>query len=211
MNGKDHENIKENEKPLEKNGSSEKPKEEKKETSEIKSEGQSSQDYEIPVTEKNCLNSENDFQKKITELQEKYNEINDKYLRLYSDFDNYRKRTARERVDLIKYSEEELITLLLPILDDFERANKSIENSKDNKAMKEGVHLVFQKLKNILIQKGLKELEIKDGIFNSDLHEAITKVPVTDKNQKGKIIEIIEKGYLLNDKMIRHAKVVVGD
>ena len=149
--------------------------------------------------------------KQIIELQEKNHELNDKYLRLYSDFDNFRKRTSKERIEIFKFASEELITLLLPVLDDFERAIKSNENesSKDS-IIFDGIKLVNQKMKNILSQQGLKEMEIADGEFNSELHEAITKIEVPEKDKKGKIIDVVEKGYYLNEKVIRHAKVVVG-
>lgn len=149
-------------------------------------------------------------EKKGEDPAAKFQEINEKYLRLYSDFDNFRKRTAKEKNDMFKYAGEELITMLLPVLDDFERAIKAGENSEDTKAIKEGVQLIFQKMKNTLTQQGLKEMEISDGEFDSELHDAISKVNAPKKEQVGKIVDVVQKGYFLNDKVIRHAKVVVG-
>lgn len=204
MSEKEVENsIKENGKPVDKNVSSEKNEGEKSGKTHETSAGKISPEAEQPETE------QIDLKKQLIETLAKNHELNDKYLRLYSDFDNFRKRTSKERVEIFKYAGEELITLLLPVLDDFERAIKSNESLKD-KTIFEGIKLVNQKMKNILTQQGLKEMEIGEGEFNSELHEAITKIPVPEKEKKGKIIEVIEKGYYLNDKVIRHAKVVVG-
>ena len=145
------------------------------------------------------------------ELQQKVDEINDKYLRLYSEFDNYRKRTSREKLELSKTASEEVIIELLPVLDDFERAMQSMDKTKEIKAVKEGVELIYNKFKEFLKTKGIKEIETKNKEFNTDIHEAITKFPVKDKKMKGKIVDVIEKGYYLNDKVVRFSKVVVGE
>ncbi len=163
------------------------------------------------VTEQPQEEQTTDLQKQSENLQIKYNELNDKYLRLFSDFDNFRKRSIKERIELIKFAGEDVIVKLLPVLDDFERALQHNKKSEENKSMTEGIQLIYQKMKNILFQEGLKEMEIKEGEFNPDLHDAITKIPAPEKNLQGKIIEVIEKGYYLNDKVIRHAKVVVGE
>lgn len=148
---------------------------------------------------------------KITELQAKVNELNDKYLRLYSDFDNFRKRTAKERVELIQTAGEDVFKNILPILDDFERAIKANNETEDIKAVKDGVNLVYNKLKSTLTQKGLEEMKSIAEVFNPDLHEAITNVPAPSEDMKGKIVEELEKGYMLNGKIIRFAKVVIGN
>ncbi len=144
------------------------------------------------------------------ELENKVNELNDKYLRLYSEFDNYRRRTVKERSDLIKTASEDILKALLPIIDDFERAIKANESAEDINAIKEGVHLIYNKLKSISTQKGLMPFESIGEVFNPDLMEAITHVPATDETQKGKVIDDLEKGYKLGDKVIRFAKVVIA-
>lgn len=147
---------------------------------------------------------------KEKELQEKVDEINDKYLRLYSDFDNYRKRTIKERIELSKTASEEVIIELLPVLDDFERANKSNEASKDCEAIKDGINLIYSKFKSTLERNGLKSIEAIGKEFDTDYHEAITQIPAPSDDLKGKIVDEIEKGYQLNDKVIRFSKVVIG-
>jgi molecular chaperone GrpE len=136
--------------------------------------------------------------------------LNDKYLRLFAEFDNYKRRTQKERVELLQTAGKDVIVSLLPILDDFDRANKAAENAVDVAAIKEGVQLVHNKLKNLLVQKGLKDIESINTPFNTDLHEAITKIPAPNEDMKGKVIDELEKGYTLNEKVIRFAKVVVG-
>ena len=136
--------------------------------------------------------------------------INDKYLRLYSDFDNYRKRTIKERSELIKTAAEDVFKAILPVIDDFERANKANENLDDIKSLKEGYQLIYNKLKNSTQQKGLVAFESKGETFNPDTMEAVTHIPASEESQKGKVIDEIEKGYKLGDKVIRFAKVVVA-
>jgi molecular chaperone GrpE len=143
-------------------------------------------------------------------LQEEVTALNDKYLRLFAEFDNYKRRTQKERVELLQTAGKEVIISLLPVLDDFDRANKAMENAADVTAIKEGVELIHSKLKSLLGQKGLKDIESINTPFNTDLHEAITKVPAPAEDLKGKVIDVLEKGYTLNDKVIRFAKVVVG-
>jgi molecular chaperone GrpE len=143
-------------------------------------------------------------------LEQENAALNDKYLRLFAEFDNYKRRTQKERVELLQTAGKDVIVSLLPILDDFDRANKAAENAVDVAAIKEGVQLVHNKLKNLLVQKGLKDIESINTPFNTDLHEAITKVPAPTEELKGKVIDELEKGYTLNDKVIRFAKVVVG-
>jgi molecular chaperone GrpE len=145
-----------------------------------------------------------------TDWQSKHDEVNDKYLRLYSEFDNYRKRTIKERLEMAKTASEEVIVDLLPILDDFERAIKSTEEVKDCDAVKEGMKLIFNKFYGTLTKKGLNPIEAIGQDFDTDFHEAITYIPASSKDQKGKIVDEIEKGYLLNEKVIRYAKVIIG-
>ncbi len=142
--------------------------------------------------------------------EERYAELNDKYLRLYSEYDNYRKRTNKERIELIGSASADVLKDLLPVMDDFERAILNNETAEDLDAIKEGVKLIYEKFKNTLSNKGLKALESKGKDFDSEFHEAIANVPAPDKKMVGKVVDDVEKGYLLNDKVIRYAKVVVG-
>lgn len=146
----------------------------------------------------------------VQELQEQYNQLNDKYLRLYSEFENFRRRTAKERLDLMKSAGEDVFKLLLPIIDDFERARTNMETAEDVPSVKEGVELIYHKLVKELEHKGLKPMEAKGEVFDSEIHEAITQIPAPSEDMKGKVVDEIEKGYFLNDKVIRFAKVVVG-
>jgi molecular chaperone GrpE len=143
-------------------------------------------------------------------LKEELSQANDKFLRLYAEFDNFRRRTAKEREEARKTEGKDVIVALLPVLDDFERAIRSMENATDIVAVKEGVALIQNKMKNILAQKGLKEMQSIGSPFNPDLHEAITNIPAPTDDMKGKVIDEMEKGYELNDKVIRFAKVIVG-
>ena len=137
-------------------------------------------------------------------------EWNNKYLRLYAEFDNFKRRTSKERLELLQIAGKDVISDLLTVLDDFERAQKSIETASDILAVKEGVTLVQNKLKSILTQKGLKEMESIGKEFDADLHEGITSISAPSPDLKGKILDELEKGYLLNDKVIRFAKVIIG-
>ncbi|GJM31173.1 MAG: protein GrpE [Saprospiraceae bacterium] len=146
----------------------------------------------------------------LTVLQQQNQELKDKYLRLFAEFDNYKKRTIKEKIDLMRTAAQDTLTALLPVLDDFDRAKKIAEDESTTETFSEGVNLVYQKLYTILKQKGLEPMETNNGPFDPELHEAVTEVPVTQEDMKGKIVDTIEKGYLLKDKIIRHAKVVVG-
>jgi len=140
-------------------------------------------------------------------------EMKDKYLRLYSDFENFRRRTAKEKLDLISNAGEELMKALIPVLDDFERAMKAAEknDSEELKPVKEGVQLIYNKFLKTLQSKGLKAMEdLKEKPFDTELHEAITQIPAPTPELKGKVLDVIEKGYFLNEKVIRYAKVVTG-
>lgn len=143
-------------------------------------------------------------------LKEELSLANDKYLRLYAEFDNFRRRTVKEREEARKMEGRELMVSLLPVLDDFERALRSMEDATDVVPVKQGVELIQNKLKNTLTQKGLKAMEAIGNPFDAELHEAITNIPAPTEDWKGKVIDEMEKGYLLNDKVVRFAKVIVG-
>ena len=139
---------------------------------------------------------------KVQELGEKLAELNDKYLRLYSEYENYRKRTNQEKADLLINGSREMRKAILPVIDDFERALAATED--------EGVQLIYNKMLKILEQKGLKAMEVKGEKFDENLHEAITRIPAAEESQKGLVVDVVEKGYYLNDKVLRYAKVVVA-
>ncbi len=147
----------------------------------------------------------------IDTLKEELSLANDKYLRLYAEFDNFRRRTIKEREEARKMEGKDVIVALIPVLDDFERALRSMENASDVAPVKEGVTLIQNKLKNILTQKGLKEMESIGAPFDPELQEAITNIPAPTDDLKGKVIDEMEKGYFLNDKVVRFAKVIVGN
>lgn len=147
----------------------------------------------------------------LEEKEIQIKELNDKYLRLYSEFDNYRKRTQKERIELIQTGGEDIFKVLLPIIDDFERAQKSMDEKADFAVLKEGVDLIYNKLISSLTSKGLQQMPSSVGEkFDSDIQEAITQIPAPSEDMKGKVIDEVEKGYLLKEKVIRYAKVVVG-
>jgi len=166
------------------------------------------------TTEEASANGNNDIVEvnaaKIAELEAKVAEANDKYLRLYSEFDNFRKRSIKEKADIIKAGGEDVFKAVLPVIDDFERAMKAAENATDVAAVSEGVHLIYNKFKTTLKQKGLEEMEAAGKVFDADIMEAITSIPSPTEDMKGKVIDEVEKGYSLNGKVIRFAKVVIG-
>lgn len=147
---------------------------------------------------------------KEEELQKQLDEMKDKHLRLFAEFDNFRKRTARERIEQQQVAAKELMVDILSVVDDFERAKKSMDDSSDIEAVKEGVDLIYNKLFSVLSHKGVKPMESVGEEFDSDKHEAVTEIPAPSDDMKGKVIDEVEKGYLMNDKIIRYAKVVVG-
>jgi molecular chaperone GrpE len=144
-------------------------------------------------------------------FEDKFNELNDKYLRLFSEFDNFKRRTAKEKLELSKTASAAVLKDLLTVLDDFDRANESFEKATDVAALKEGVDLIYSKLFKTLESKGLKPMDSLHTEFNADIHEALTNIPAPEEELKGKVLDVIEKGYTLNDKIIRYAKVVVGN
>jgi len=178
-----------------------------------------SAENEIPTNSEQVV-SENENTENVNEkaeldpmakLQADYNELNDKFLRLFSEFDNFRKRTQREKLDIIKSGGSDVMKSILPVIDDFERAVKANENNQDPDSLKSGFNLIHSKFAQILQSKGLKPMDLIGTDFNSDISEAIANVPVSDESQKGKVIDIAEQGYYLNDVIIRFAKVVVGN
>jgi molecular chaperone GrpE len=180
-----------------------------------------SQNEELNEALSNALNTDDSrsgsdlidegIDEELDKLQAEIGEVKDKYLRLMAEFENYKRRTAKEKEDLRQTAGKDIIQSLLVVLDDMDRAAKQLEGTNDVTVIKEGVSLVFNKLRSVMQQKGLKKMELDNGQFNADLHEAITEVPAPSEDKKGKIIAEIEPGYYLNDKLIRHAKVVVGN
>ena len=157
------------------------------------------------------LTHEEQLEKELEEAQTAIEEQKDKYLRLSAEFDNYRKRTIKEKAELILNGGEKSISSILPVIDDFERAIKTMETAKDVNAVKEGVELIYNKFMAVLAQNGVKVIETKDQPLDTDYHEAIAVIPAPSEEQKGKILDCVQTGYTLNDKVIRHAKVVVGE
>jgi molecular chaperone GrpE len=155
--------------------------------------------------------SECNCEETIDSLRNEMNEYKDKYVRLSAEFDNYRKRTQREKMDLIKYASEDVLKALLPVIDDFERAKKSTTTSTDIEAVKQGLSLIHIKFLDFLKSNGIQEIQAVGLDLNTDLHEAITKIPTQEEAQKGKIVDVVERGYMLNEKVIRFSKVVVGE
>jgi len=150
------------------------------------------------------------LESKVEELQAQVEKEKKEYLFLMAEFDNFRKRTLKEKSEIIRNAGENVLKGLLPIMDDFERGIKAAEQSDDSAAMKEGITLIYNKLKKFLAQNGVKEIYPADDTFDTERHEAISVVPVPDESMKGKILDTVEKGYMINDKVLRHAKVVVG-
>ena len=166
---------------------------------------EASQENEAPLTEEEKLVQE------LEKANEQIEEQNDKYLRLSAEFDNYRKRTMKEKAELILNGGEKSISSILPIVDDFERALKNMETATDVAAVKEGVELIYNKFMSVLGQNGVKVVETKEQPLDTDYHEAIAVIPAPNEELKGKILDCVQTGYILNDKVIRHAKVVVGE
>lgn len=171
---------------------------------ELKAAAEEMSNQENPVNTGEIVSEEEKLKAELASVQ-------DKYLRLYSEFDNYKRRTSKERADLFKTANQETVLAMLPILDDFERALEAMPNEENSESIKAGILLIYNKLKNTLQQKGLKEMEAMGMAFNADLHEAITKIPAPSDDLKDKIVAVLEKGYSLHDKVIRFAKVVIGE
>ena len=163
------------------------------------------QEKDVPVSEEEKLAEE------LTAVQEERDTLKDKYLRLSAEFDNYRKRTMKEKAELVLNGSEKSISSILPVVDDLERALKNMETAQDVEAVRSGVELIYNKFMSILGQNGVKVIETKDQLLNTDFHEAIAVIPAPAEEQKGRILDCVQTGYTLNDKVIRHAKVVVGE
>lgn len=165
----------------------------------------------IDLPEVECCSKEAELEAKIAELTASVASSNDKYLRLSAEFDNFRKRTLKEKMDLMKNASETVIVGFLPVIDDMERAMQAIETSNNLETTKEGINLIYNKFKDFTKQNGVTEMDATGKVLDTDLHEAITKIPAPTEELKGKIVDVVQKGYLLNDKVIRYAKVVIGE
>lgn len=150
------------------------------------------------------------WEEQIEQLEADLSESKDKYLRLYAEFDNYKKRTIKEKLEMMKSASQDVVEALLPVLDDFDRAKKSADDDESSEQFSEGVTLVYNKLYSTLKSKGLEKMESTNEVFDPELHEAVTEIPAPAEELKGKVIDTVEQGYYLNDKIIRYAKVVVG-
>ncbi|MCE5331704.1 MAG: nucleotide exchange factor GrpE [Bacteroidales bacterium] len=181
------------------------------ETPEVNEVKQETETPETPQAEETSEQAAEQIADDLEVLTQKCAELNDKNLRLMAEFDNYRKRTLKERMDLIKTAGESVLVNMLPLIDDFERAQKAMETSEDVVAVKEGVELIYNKFIAFLMQNGVKAIPTENEEFNTDLHEAITTFPAPTEDLKGKIVDCVSKGYTLNDKVIRFSKVVVGE
>lgn len=146
----------------------------------------------------------------LTDWEDKYNQLQNSYLRLNAEFDNYRKRTLKEKADLLKFGSERILQDVINVVDDFERALKNINSSQDVDAVKEGVNLIYDKFKNFLTKHGVKEIEAVGQTFDTDKHEAITTIPASSEEDKDKVVDCVQKGYTLDDKVIRYPKVIVA-
>lgn len=181
--------------------------EKEKKEEELKNKGEE----KTPQTPEDSSAEVSGMEKQLEEANAKIEELQDKYLRLSAEFDNYRKRTMKEKAELIMNGGAKVITSILPVLDDLERAIQTMKTSDDVKAMREGIELIYSKFINILNQNGLSKIEAENQDFNTDYHEAIATIPAPTEEQKGKILDCVQPGYTLNDKVVRHAKVVVGE
>ena len=185
-----------------------------KQEEEIKVEGRSEEkaaSEEQPKGQETPKHEEKEEESELQKIQQELAEQKDKFLRLSAEFDNYRKRTMKEKAELILNGGEKSITSILPVVDDLERALKNMETATDVEAVKEGVQLIYNKFMNVLGQNGVKVIETQEQPLNTDYHEAIAVIPAPEKEKKGKILDCVQTGYTLNDKVIRHAKVVVGE
>jgi len=153
----------------------------------------------------------NELQNSLKEAEEKTHDLHDKYLRLSAEFDNYRKRTVREKAELIKTASEDILMKIIPVLDDLERGIQAVENAKDTESLKQGMFLIYNRFRDFLSQNGITEIEAMHQEFNTDVHEAVSKMPAQDENLKGKVLDVVQKGYLLHEKVLRYSKVVVGE
>lgn len=189
--------------------------EEKQETGTIAPETENLSESQAQQTDEIAGESDNSAElqgkNKEDEYQAQIKDAQDKYIRLMAEFDNFRKRTLKERMELLKSAGDDLLVNLLPVKDDFERGLQVMTDASDLESVKQGVQLIYNKFSEFLTQRGVKEIEAVNQDFNVDLHEAITKIPAPEEKLKGKVVDVIQKGYTLNDKVIRYAKVVIGE
>lgn len=186
-----------------------------KEQEELQKEELQTEEQNVTEQETNTDKNENQEEEnpetdKMAQMQQELDELKDKYLRQVAEFDNYRKRTLKEKTELILNGGEKVLSALLPVLDDLDRAIENIEKSDDTKTLKEGVNLILDKLSKTLSSQGLQKMETIGKAFDTDFHEAIALIPAQEEEQKNHVIDCVQAGYMLNDKVIRHAKVVVG-
>jgi molecular chaperone GrpE len=166
---------------------------------------------EVEDAEEKCEEVRQDAEDEQTLLKRQMEDLNNKHLRLIAEYDNFRKRTLREKMELAKSAGEGILLSILPVIDDFDRARSHLGTAEDLNAVKEGIDLIYNKFQEFLKQQGITEIETEEAEFDSEVHEALTKIPAPSEKMKGKIIDCIQKGYKLNDKVIRHPKVVVGE
>jgi len=185
--------------------------EEQQDISKNKADEKESKTKKTKSTKKSKTKKTDEKTAQIQELGEKLAELNDKHIRLQAEFDNYRKRTLNEKMELMKSGGADILESLLPVLDNFERAMEASAKTDDIEAVRDGINLIYNSFKDYLNKKGVKEIEAKEKEFDTDFHEALTKIPAPTKELKGKVVDVIEKGYTLNDKVIRFAKVVIGE
>jgi len=162
-------------------------------------------------TKKDKAHKKNKVEEQLEKAESELLELKDKHIRLQAEFDNYRKRTLKERIELLKTASESVLIGILPVIDDFDRAVQTLDKVEEEGHLKDGVILIYSKFQDFLKQNGVKEIEAIDQPFDTDLHEAITKIPAPTKELKGKIVDVVQKGYYLNDKVIRFSKVVIGE
>jgi len=208
--GKKQEQDKQTAENKEQKGNKEEQKKEQEEKKEQK-EKTAGKEEKKKDKKKSGQKEEDKKEKKEKTDAEKLAELNDKYLRLTAEYDNYRRRTLKEKMELSKSAGEEILQSMLPVVDDFDRALQSIDESQDIDAIKEGVHLIYNKLKDVLEEKGVKEIEAKEQDFDTDKHEAVSKIPAPSEDMKGKVVDVVQKGYYINEKILRYSKVVVGE
>ncbi|MCM1030979.1 MAG: nucleotide exchange factor GrpE [Oscillibacter sp.] len=186
--------------------------EKKEKPTEAEEKTETVQEEQIPAADgQEQENGQEETTVQLKEMEEKVAAMNEKYLRLSAEFDNYRKRTVKEKAELIKSAGEDLLSRILPVVDNFERALDSIEKSDDVTALRQGVELIYNSFRDFLSQNGVKEIECMHADFNTDEQEAVTKIPAPSEELKGKVVDCIQKGYTLNGKVMRFAKVVVGE
>ena len=169
------------------------------------------EDQHKKETKKDKTHKKSKVEEQLKQAESELLELKDKHIRLQAEFDNYRKRTLKERMELLKTASESLLISILPVIDDFDRAVQTLDKVEEEGHLKDGVLLIYNKFQDFLKQNGVKEIEAKDQTFDTDLHEAITKIPAPTKDLKGKIVDVVQKGYYLNDKIIRFSKVVIGE